>query len=89
SIAVYYEVTPHLVFRCVVSDFWGCYTFPVLSEVVADPSALVEALLSKKLKFLCRPTLTKTCAPSSLAPSQKVTPSTAHSPKPMSPPSTV
>ncbi|GJV09371.1 retrovirus-related pol polyprotein from transposon TNT 1-94 [Tanacetum coccineum] len=27
SIAVYYEVTPHLVFRCVVSDFWGCYTY--------------------------------------------------------------
>ncbi|GKG63937.1 hypothetical protein Tco_0647304, partial [Tanacetum coccineum] len=25
SIAVYYEVAPHLVFRCVVSDFWGCY----------------------------------------------------------------
>ncbi|GKD24024.1 ubiquitin carboxyl-terminal hydrolase 12-like protein isoform X2, partial [Tanacetum coccineum] len=23
SIAVYYEVTPHLVFRCVVSDFGG------------------------------------------------------------------
>ncbi|GKG37022.1 hypothetical protein Tco_0447195, partial [Tanacetum coccineum] len=26
SIAMYYEVTPHLVFRCVVCDFWRCYT---------------------------------------------------------------
>ncbi|GJZ55801.1 hypothetical protein Tco_0610994 [Tanacetum coccineum] len=39
-------------------------TFPFLSEVVAYPSASVEALLSKKPKSLCRPTPTKTNAPS-------------------------
>ncbi|GKD09206.1 hypothetical protein Tco_1188891 [Tanacetum coccineum] len=61
----------------------------IRKEVVADPSALVEALLSKKPKSLRRPTLTKTHTPASLAPSQKVTPSTTHSPKPMSPPSTI
>ncbi|GKD37259.1 hypothetical protein Tco_1257466 [Tanacetum coccineum] len=44
-------------------------TFPFLSEVVVDPSASLEALLSKKLKSLCRQTPTKTHAPSSPAPS--------------------
>nr|GEX51535.1 hypothetical protein [Tanacetum cinerariifolium] len=39
-------------------------TFPFLSEVVADPSASVEAFLSKKPKSLRRPTLTKNNAPS-------------------------
>ncbi|GKB64109.1 hypothetical protein Tco_0920295 [Tanacetum coccineum] len=61
-------------------------TFPFISEVVADHSASVEALFSKEPKSLCRPTVTKTNAP---APSQKATPSSAPTPKPMSPPSTV
>ncbi|GJY27566.1 hypothetical protein Tco_0403333 [Tanacetum coccineum] len=44
-------------------------TFPFLSEVVVDPSASVEVLLSKKPKSLCRPTPTKTHAPVPSAPS--------------------
>ncbi|GJW99042.1 hypothetical protein Tco_0180850 [Tanacetum coccineum] len=61
-------------------------TFPFLSEFVADPSASVEALLSKNSKSLRRLTLTKTHAPALSALSQKATPSTALSPKRMSPP---
>ncbi|GKD69941.1 hypothetical protein Tco_1324031, partial [Tanacetum coccineum] len=57
--------------------------FPFLFEVIADPSASVEALLSKKPKFLRRPTSTKTHAPAPSAPSQKATPSNALSLKPM------
>ncbi|GKB13210.1 hypothetical protein Tco_0847133 [Tanacetum coccineum] len=62
-------------------------TFPFLSKVVADPSASVEALLSKKLKSLHRPSPTKTHALVPSAPSQKATPSTAL--KPMSLPSAI
>nr|GEY74221.1 hypothetical protein [Tanacetum cinerariifolium] len=39
-------------------------TFPFLSEVVADPSAPIEALLSKKPHSLQRPTPTRTHEPS-------------------------
>ncbi|GJT88348.1 hypothetical protein Tco_1070065 [Tanacetum coccineum] len=46
-------------------------TFPFLSEVVADPSVSVKALLSKKPKSLRRPTMIKTPAPAPSAPSQK------------------
>ncbi|GJX59223.1 hypothetical protein Tco_0290613 [Tanacetum coccineum] len=60
-------------------------TFPILSKFIADPSALVEALLSKKSKSIHRPTPTKTHGPALSVPSQKATPSTTHSPKPMSP----
>ncbi|GJT39937.1 zinc knuckle CX2CX4HX4C containing protein [Tanacetum coccineum] len=52
-------------------------TFPFLSEVVADPSASVEALLSKKSKSIRRPTPTKTHALAPSAPSQKATSSSA------------
>ncbi|GJX39233.1 hypothetical protein Tco_0252536 [Tanacetum coccineum] len=44
-------------------------TFPFLSEVVADPYAFVEALLSKKPWILQRPTLTRTHVLASSAPS--------------------
>ncbi|GJR48120.1 hypothetical protein Tco_1316223 [Tanacetum coccineum] len=50
-------------------------TFPFLSEVVADPSASVKALISKKPPSLQRLALTRTHAPAPLAPSQKATPS--------------
>ncbi|GKC02895.1 hypothetical protein Tco_0994505 [Tanacetum coccineum] len=64
-------------------------TFPFISKVVADHSASVEALLSKEPKSLYRPTPTKTNAPAPSAHSQKATPSSAPTPKPMSPASTV
>ncbi|GKG59013.1 hypothetical protein Tco_0602722, partial [Tanacetum coccineum] len=64
-------------------------TFPFLSEVIADPFASVEVLLSKKSKSLRHPNPTKTHAPALSAPSQKSTPSIALSPKPMSLPSSV
>ncbi|GKB67297.1 hypothetical protein Tco_0928709 [Tanacetum coccineum] len=44
-------------------------TFPFLSKVVADPSASVEALLTKKPKSIRHPTSTKTHAPVPSAPS--------------------
>ncbi|GJR83988.1 hypothetical protein Tco_0154773 [Tanacetum coccineum] len=44
-------------------------TFPFLSEVIANHSTSVEALLSKKPKSLRRPTPTKTHAPAPSAPS--------------------
>ncbi|GKE55227.1 hypothetical protein Tco_1494412, partial [Tanacetum coccineum] len=51
SIAVYYEVTPHLVFRCVVSDFWGCYNGDRLSMVYAgdDEEALFTSHAWRRL----------------------------------------
>nr|GEW81820.1 hypothetical protein [Tanacetum cinerariifolium] len=59
-------------------------TFLFLSEVVADPSASVKALFSKKPPTLRRPTPTRTYA---LAPSfQKATPSSALVSKPQSSP---
>ncbi|GKD07024.1 hypothetical protein Tco_1186709 [Tanacetum coccineum] len=64
-------------------------TFPFISEVVADHSASVEALLSKETKSFCRPSPTKTNAPAPSAPSKKATPSSTPTPKPMSPPLTV
>ncbi|GKC84183.1 hypothetical protein Tco_1139900, partial [Tanacetum coccineum] len=51
------------------SNYIVAATDPFLSEVVADPSASVEALLSKKPKSLCRLTLTKTNAPAPSTPS--------------------
>ncbi|GJW37096.1 retrovirus-related pol polyprotein from transposon TNT 1-94 [Tanacetum coccineum] len=60
-------------------------TFSFLSKVVAYPFASVKALNSKKPKSLRRPTPTKTHAPALLAPSQKATPSSAPTSKPMSP----
>ncbi|GKE40360.1 hypothetical protein Tco_1463765, partial [Tanacetum coccineum] len=44
-------------------------TFPFLSEVVADPSTPIEALLSKKSQSLQRPTPTRTHVPSPSTPS--------------------
>ncbi|GKD96026.1 hypothetical protein Tco_1379923 [Tanacetum coccineum] len=61
----------------------------VLSEVIADPSVLVESLLSKKPKSFRRPTPTKTHAFDPPTPSQKVTLSFAPTPKLMSPPSAI
>ncbi|GJZ11610.1 hypothetical protein Tco_0546369 [Tanacetum coccineum] len=61
----------------------------VLSEVIADPSASVKSLLSKKPKSLHRPTPTKIHALDPPAPSQKVTLSFAPTPKHMSPPSAI
>ncbi|GJU27314.1 hypothetical protein Tco_1165935 [Tanacetum coccineum] len=57
-------------------------------KVVADPSASVEALLSKKPQSLCRPTPTKTHAPAPSVPSQKATPSSAPVSKSLSHPPT-
>ncbi|GJU86882.1 hypothetical protein Tco_1294428 [Tanacetum coccineum] len=54
--------------------------FPFLSEVIADPSASVETLLSMKPNSLRRPTPTQTTAPAPSAPSQQVTPSFFPSP---------
>ncbi|GJR43105.1 hypothetical protein Tco_1311208 [Tanacetum coccineum] len=59
-------------------------TFPWLSKFVADPSASVEVLLSKKPSFLQRPAPSKTQA--HVASSQKVTPSSVLASNPMSPP---
>ncbi|GKB07721.1 hypothetical protein Tco_0836005 [Tanacetum coccineum] len=53
-------------------------TFPFLSKVITDPSASVEALLTKKPKSIRHPTPTKTHAPVPSAPSQKATPSSAY-----------
>ncbi|GJV94703.1 hypothetical protein Tco_1546280 [Tanacetum coccineum] len=64
-------------------------TFPFLSEVLANLSASVEALLSKKPKSLCCPTPTKTYVPAPSAPSQKATPSSSPVSKSMSPPHVV
>ncbi|GKA94001.1 hypothetical protein Tco_0815987 [Tanacetum coccineum] len=58
-------------------------TFPFLLEVAVDLFASVTTLLSKNPKSLRRLTLTKTHAPVSSAPSQKVTPSSAPTLKPM------
>nr|GEV08146.1 hypothetical protein [Tanacetum cinerariifolium] len=58
-------------------------TFSFLSKVIADPSASVEALLSKNPKSLYRPTLTKTHAPALSAPSQKAIPSSTPTLKPL------
>ncbi|GJV36997.1 hypothetical protein Tco_1409474 [Tanacetum coccineum] len=51
--------------------------FPFLAELVADPHASVQALLSKKHRVLQRPTLIRTHVPASSTPSQKATPSPA------------
>nr|GEY39817.1 hypothetical protein [Tanacetum cinerariifolium] len=51
-------------------------------EVVTNPHASIEVLLSKKPCVLQRPAPTKTHVPASSVPSQKAT----HSPAPMSPP---
>ncbi|GJY41990.1 hypothetical protein Tco_0429260 [Tanacetum coccineum] len=60
--------------------------FLFLSEVTADPSVLVKAILSKKPKSLRRPTPTNTTTPAPSDPSQQATPSSAPTPKPVSPP---
>ncbi|GJZ69100.1 hypothetical protein Tco_0632650 [Tanacetum coccineum] len=60
-------------------------TFPFLAEVITDPHAFVEALLSKKPHVLQRPTSIRTHMPASSTPSQKATPL----PAPMSPPSQI
>ncbi|GJU89692.1 hypothetical protein Tco_1302115 [Tanacetum coccineum] len=60
-------------------------TFPFLTDVVADPHASVEALLSKKPRVLQRPASTRTHVLASSVPSQKATPSPAL----MSPPSQI
>nr|GEU72097.1 hypothetical protein [Tanacetum cinerariifolium] len=52
-------------------------TFPFLAEVVADPHASVEALLSKKPRVLQRPAPTRTYVPASSTLSEKATPSPA------------
>ncbi|GKB67274.1 hypothetical protein Tco_0928686 [Tanacetum coccineum] len=62
-------------------------TFPFMSEVIADPSASIETLLSKKPPMLQRPTPSRTQA--SMPSSQKATPSYVHVSKPMSPPAAV
>nr|GFA10114.1 hypothetical protein [Tanacetum cinerariifolium] len=49
-------------------------TFPFLSKVVADPSTLIEVLLSKKPYSLQRPAPSRTLMPASSAPSPHVTP---------------
>ncbi|GJY83766.1 hypothetical protein Tco_0497142 [Tanacetum coccineum] len=49
--------------------------FPFLSEVIADPHAPIEALLSMKPHVLHCPALTRTHVPTSSDPSQKATPS--------------
>ncbi|GKA30916.1 hypothetical protein Tco_0717221 [Tanacetum coccineum] len=64
-------------------------TFPFLLKIIANPVTSVEALLSKKLKSLCRPTLTKTHSPALSAPSQIATPSSTPTPKRKSLPSTI
>ncbi|GKA46828.1 hypothetical protein Tco_0739711, partial [Tanacetum coccineum] len=52
-------------------------TFPYLADVVADPYASIESLLSKKPWILQRPVPTRTHVPAFSAPSQKATPSSA------------
>ncbi|GKA19163.1 hypothetical protein Tco_0699078 [Tanacetum coccineum] len=52
-------------------------TFPFLAEVVADPHAFVEDLLSKNPRVLQCPAPTRTHMPASSVPSQKATPSFA------------
>ncbi|GKE39364.1 hypothetical protein Tco_1462769 [Tanacetum coccineum] len=59
-------------------------TFPWLSEFVADPSAFIEVLLSKKPLSLQRPTPSKTQA--LVACSPKATPSSILGSNMMSPP---
>ncbi|GJW97146.1 hypothetical protein Tco_0178954 [Tanacetum coccineum] len=64
-------------------------TFPYLADVVADPYASVEALLSKKPWILQRLVPTRTHVFASSTPSQKATPSSVPASQPMSPPSQV
>nr|GEY80025.1 hypothetical protein [Tanacetum cinerariifolium] len=52
-------------------------TFPFLAEVVTNPHASIEVLLSKKPCVLQRPAPTKTHVPASSVPSLKATPSPA------------
>ncbi|GKA65613.1 hypothetical protein Tco_0765320 [Tanacetum coccineum] len=62
-------------------------TFPWLDEFVADPSAPIEALLSKKPPSLQRPAPSRTQVP--LPSSQRATPSSVPVSNPMSPPADV
>ncbi|GJW73227.1 hypothetical protein Tco_0132597 [Tanacetum coccineum] len=62
-------------------------TFSWLSEFVADPSAPIEVLLSKKPPTLQRHVPSKTHVP--VPSSQRATPSSALASKPMSPPPTI
>ncbi|GJT01061.1 hypothetical protein Tco_0822230 [Tanacetum coccineum] len=61
-------------------------TFPYLADVVTDPYASVETLLSKKPRVLQRLVLTRTHVPASSAPSRKATSSSAPTSQPLSPP---
>ncbi|GKE73338.1 hypothetical protein Tco_1535379 [Tanacetum coccineum] len=59
-------------------------TFPWLDEFMADPSAPIEALLSKKPSTLQRPAPSRTQVP--LVSSQRATSSSISASNPMSPP---
>ncbi|GJZ78177.1 hypothetical protein Tco_0642849 [Tanacetum coccineum] len=88
SSAIFYRSCPHIRKKHTkAGNDLSSDTFPFLLEVIADPSASVKALLSKKPKSLRRPTPTKTHAYAPSAPSQKATPSSAPTPKLMSHPS--
>ncbi|GKB25669.1 hypothetical protein Tco_0865070 [Tanacetum coccineum] len=60
-------------------------TFPFLSKVVADPSAPIKVMLSKKPQSLQRLAPMRTLAPTPSAPSTQVTPATALISKLLSP----
>ncbi|GJS71332.1 hypothetical protein Tco_0704173, partial [Tanacetum coccineum] len=60
-------------------------TFPLLSEVVVDPSAPIKVLLSKKPQSLQHPAPTRILAPTPSTPSTQVTPATTLVSKPLSP----
>nr|GEV36085.1 putative Gag-Pol polyprotein [Tanacetum cinerariifolium] len=64
-------------------------TFLLLSEVVVDPYASVEAIISKKPRILQCLALTRTYVPTSFALSHKATPSSAPVSQLLSPPSQV
>ncbi|GKG05496.1 hypothetical protein Tco_0325582, partial [Tanacetum coccineum] len=49
SIDVYYEVTPHLVFRCVVRDFWGCYSDEGRMELIKELMETYTSLTKRVL----------------------------------------
>nr|GEV79200.1 hypothetical protein [Tanacetum cinerariifolium] len=52
-------------------------SFPYLANVVTDPHASLEVLISQKPHVLQRPVLTRTYMPTSFAPSKKTSPSPA------------
>ncbi|GJX69178.1 hypothetical protein Tco_0304905 [Tanacetum coccineum] len=99
SIAVYYEVTPHLVFRCVVSDFWGCYkeehlasadSVPPIHRITARISIRDEPSISLPPREEVERLLALTTPPPSpLTPLSSPLPHIPSPPLPASPPASV